>query len=169
MTELMQDPTFFYAVAFTIFVVLAFVYVRKPVLQWLDGEIAKIRSELDTARDLRAEAEAALADSKAKQARAEDEARMIVDMAKREVDAMRKKAEADLAASLVRHQQLAAERIRMAQAEAMDDVRKAAVEAALKIARTTLTANMSDADAAKLVDQAIGEIPALKAEKQKAA
>jgi len=165
----MQNPMYIYAVAFVIFLALAFKFGRKPALDWIDGEIAKIRSELDSARALRAEAEAALAECKAKQARAEADAKSIVANAQQQVEAMRKKAESDLATSLARHSQLAAERIRMAEADAIADVRAAAINAAMDIARKKLTDNLSDADAARLVDQAIADIPAMKAAKPKAA
>jgi len=169
MKDLMQNPMFFYAIAFIIFIALAYRFGRKPATDWLDAEIAQIRAELDSARQLRAEAEAALADGKEKQARAEADAQSILANAKHQVEAMRKQAEIDLAAAMSRHQQLAAERIRLAESDAIADVRVAAVQAAMSIARKTLSENLSEADAAKLVDQALAEIPALKAAKPKAA
>ena len=169
MNDLMQNPMFFYAIAFFIFLALAYWLGRKPALNWVDGEIAKIRIELDQARQLRAEAEATLADCKAKQAKAEAEAKAILTMAQEQVDVMRKRAETDLAAYLARHEQLASERIRMAEAEAVADVRAAAIDLAMTMARKTLTENLPEGDAAKLVSQAIGDIPALKGAKAKAA
>lgn len=169
MSDLTQDPMFFYAIAFIIFLALAYKFGRKPTLNWLDGEIAKIRIELDQARQLRAEAESTLADCKAKQAKAEAEAKTILAMAQEQVELMRKRAETDMAAFLARHEQLASERIRMAEAEAMADVRAAAVDLAMSMARKTLSENMPEAEAAKLISQAIADIPALKGTKAKAA
>jgi len=168
MNELMQDPMFFYAIAFVIFLALAFIYGRKPAAGWLDGEIARIRGELDAARELRAEAEAALADCKEKQARAEADAKTIVKNAQEQVEEMRRAAGEELAATLRRHQQLAAERIRMAEFEAVNEVRAAAIKLAMDSARQSLS-GLSDTDAARLVDQAIGEIPAIKGKKAEAA
>jgi len=169
MKSLMQDPMFLYGVAFVIFLALAFVFGRKPALKWIDGEIAQIRSELDTARLLRADAEASLAECKEKQRQAELDAKSIISNARQQVEVMRKQAEIDLAASLTRHQQIAAERIRMAEAEAISDVRKAAIDAALTLARQTLKDTMGEKDASRLIDQAIAEIPSLKKAKPKAA
>jgi F-type H+-transporting ATPase subunit b len=157
----MQTPMFFYAVAFFLFLALVFLFGRKPALQWIDGEIAKISAELTAAAQLRAEAEAALADCKAKQARAETEAKMIVEMAKKEVEAMRKQADTDMANTLAHQQQLATERIHMAQAEAIAGVRAAAISMGMELARKTLIENLSEAEATKLVEQAIADIPAL--------
>jgi len=161
MMNFLQDPMVVYAISFFIVVALAFRYGRKALLSWLDGEIAKIRTELDTARALRAEAEVALADCKRKQTNAEAEAQQIVSAAKQRVEAMRKKAEEDLAASLTRREFLAEERIRMAQVEAIAEVRATAVNMAVDLARKNLTENLSKDVAVKLVDQAIADMPKL--------
>lgn len=169
MNEQLQNPMFFYAIAFGIFLALVYVYGRKPMLNWIDGEIAKIRVELDQARELHAEAESTLADCKAKQARAEAEAEAILSRAHQQAAEMRKKTEADIAAFITRHEQLASERIRMVEAEAVADVRAAAIDLAMAMARKTLTENLPEAEAAKLISHAISDIPALKATKAKAA
>lgn len=169
MNDLMQDPMVIYAITFFIFLALAYRYGRKPALGWIDGEIAKIRIELDQARELRVEAEATLADCKAKQAQAEADAKAILNTAKEHAETLRKRAETDLAAFLTRQEKLASERIRLAEVEAVADVRAAAIDLAMSLARKTLTDNMSDNDAAKLVAQAIGDIPSLKGTKAKAA
>jgi F-type H+-transporting ATPase subunit b len=169
MKDILQDPMGIYAIAFIIFLVLAYKYGAKPAVAWIDGEIAKIRNELDAAYQLRSEAEAALAECQEKQARAEAEAQAIVASAKSQVNEMRKEAERDLSQSLARHKQLATERIHMAEAQAISDVRAAAIDLAMSIARKTLSEKLSEGDAVKLIDQAIADIPALKAKKAEAA
>ena len=169
MKDILQDPMGIYAIAFIIFLALAYKFGAKPTLAWIDGEIAKIRSELDAARQLRAEAETALADCKKKQAVAEVEAKAIVETAKQQVEAMRMQAEKDLMTALTRHEQLAAERIHMAEAQAVADVRSAAIDLAMSLARKTLSETLTNTDASKLIDQAIADIPPLKADKAKAA
>jgi len=167
MTEFFQDPMNIYAIAFAVFCALAYFRGRKPVAQWIDGEIAKITSELNVAHELRAEAEALLADVKARQAKAEREAQVIVSMAKQQAQAMRKQADADLEATLARQKQLATERIELAQENAVSTVRQAAITMGMELARRALTENLSGEDASKLLEQAINEIPALKKEAKK--
>lgn len=162
MTEFFQDPMNIYAIAFVIFCALAYFLGRKPVAQWIDGEIAKITAELNVAHELRAEAEALLADCKAKQAKAEREAQVIVSMAKQQAQTMRKQADADLEATLTRQKQMAAERIQLAQEKAVHMVRQAAITMGMELARRALTENLSGEDASKLLEQAINEIPAIK-------
>jgi F-type H+-transporting ATPase subunit b len=158
---MLDDPMFWYAVAFAIFCTLVFRYARKPALGWLDGEIAKIRDELARARSLRAEAETALAGYKKKHAEALAEAEVIIRHAKDEAAQLKIQAEADLKAALARHEQQAAERIRIAETEALAAVRAAAVEGAMDMARKQL--GDSSGNAAKLADQAIAELPKLAA------
>ena len=82
---------------------------------------------------------------------------------------MHKQAEQDLAVSLARQEHLAAERIRLAEVEAVADVRKSAIDLAMTMARKNLSENMSEADAVKLIDQSIADIPGLSQPKNKAA
>ena len=169
MNELMQDPLFYYAVPFAIFLGLVWWKGRKPLLAWLDTEISKIRHELDQAQQLRAEAEAMLADGKAKQAAALADAEAIIRQAKGEAERMKAQTDIDLKNHLALHETLIAERIRIAESEAMDMVRMAAIDAAMKLARETLAVQIDEATAAKLVDQALAEMPNLTAAKAKAA
>jgi F-type H+-transporting ATPase subunit b len=165
MKEFLHNPMNVYTFAFIVFWALIYFLARKPILNWLDGEIRKITAELNVAHELRAEAEAVLADCKAKQAKAEREAQVIVSMAKQQAEAMRKEADAELESTLVRQQQLTTERIQLAQEKAISVVRDAAVTMGMELARRALTENLSQDDAAKLVEQAINEIPTLNVKK----
>lgn len=169
MSSLFKDPMFFYGVAFVIFMALAYRYGRKPALSWIDSEIVKIRDELEQARKLRAEAETMLSDYKAKQKTALAEAEAIIAGAKDEAVRMKEQAEADLKKALVRHEQQALERIRVAEAEAAAEVRSAAIDLAMEMARKTLASQMDDGASSKLIDQAIAEMPTSAKTKAKAA
>jgi len=138
-----------------------YIFVRKPALLWLDNQIAAISAELARAHELRAEAEAALVDCKVKQAQAEEEAKMILKMAKEQAEAMRKKADDDLATLVVRQKQLATERIRLAQEKAVEMVRFEAVRIGMEMARKTLSEELSDADRSRLFDHALEDVPAI--------
>lgn len=169
MTELLQDHHFIYLVSFGIFVALAVKFARKPLMGWLDAEILKIRDELEKARQLRAEAEAMLREYKAKQQAAMADAEAIVKHAKEEAARLKDQAEIDLKNSLARHEQQALERIRIAETEAMAEVRAATVDMAMQIAAKTLSDNMDAGTATKLADQAIADMPKLAGAKAKAA
>lgn len=162
MTGLLHNPQFLYAVAFFIFAVLAFKYGRGPLFDWLDAGIAEIRTELEKARQLRAEAEAMLESCKKRKAEADADAQAIIARAKQQVVHMREQARADLAAAIARDEQLVEQRIRMAEIDALAQVRAAAVDAAMTVARATLEKNISPDVAATLVDRAIAAVGAAK-------
>lgn len=169
MNDMLQDPMFLYAVCFFVFLALVWVYGRKPIVAYLDAEILKIRKELDEAQRLRAEAEALLADAKAKQSVALAEAETIVTHAKREAVRIQKQAEAELETVLAKHEQQAVEHIRIEEARALDEVRAAAVELAIDLASKALGAGIDETAASKLADQAIADVSLLSRGKAKAA
>lgn len=138
---------------------------RKPVVSWLDGEIVKVREELERARKLRAEAEAMLIEYRQKQAAAMEEARQILDYARQEAEDLRVAAEAELKETMARREQQAKDRISLAEAEAVAEIRNTAIDLAVRASEQILREQMDAAQAARLIDQAIDEIPALVGQK----
>jgi F0F1-type ATP synthase membrane subunit b/b' len=167
MKEWLQDPVHIYAVAFVLFWVMVYAFLRKPCLRWLDDQIAKISAELKTAQELRSEAEVALTECKAKQAHADEEVVRILETAKGQVESMRKQAESDVTAELERLKHASTERIRMAEEKALAAVRDHAVQIGMELARKELSDKMSENDAARLIDHAIDDVALLKATKAK--
>jgi F-type H+-transporting ATPase subunit b len=166
---LLADTYTWTIVSLLLFLGLAYRFGKKPVQGWLDGEIEKIRQQLEQAKRLRNEAEATLADYRVRQQVAMAEAEAIVTHAKAEAARLRQVAEADLQAALARHEQQALDRIRQAEREAMADVRQAVIAEAMNLAKTALAESMDQATAQRLIDQAIAEMPQLQATKAKAA
>ncbi len=159
MSHLLQDPVFWTAVAFVIFVVLMYRPLKKALLGALDGRIEQIRAEVDEAQRLREEAQALLASYQRKQREAAQEAEEIVKQAREEADFHRKETEAAMVDLLKRQEALAVEKIAQAEASAVQEVRDIAVDLAIaatqKILAEKVTGDLSD----KLVDNAIAELP----------
>jgi F-type H+-transporting ATPase subunit b len=141
MEELFNDPVTWTSLGLVIFLVVVFILVKphKVVAKSLDDRSAKIRSELDSATALRKEAEAKLADAERRQAEAEASAKEIVELARREAEQFAKDASAALSERIKLREKLAEERISRAEAEAVRDVRLAAVDTASKAAAQILT------------------------------
>ncbi|GHH08974.1 hypothetical protein E2E30_07985 [Sphingomonas sp. AAP5] len=129
--------------------------VPKMIAGALDSRIATIRTQLDEASQLRAEAEAQLAEAKARNAASAGDAAAIVAHAQAEAAAMLAKAEADLADLVARRQTMAEDKIAAAERGAIAEVRALAAEAATRAAATILAERHGvDADKA-LVDRTI--------------
>jgi len=169
MSELLQNPMFFYAIAFVIFLGIAWRYGLTPLTGWLDAEIAKVRDELENAKKLHAEADTLLADYRKKHAAAMMEAEAILRRGKDEAARVKTEAEAELRESLARHEEQAKVRIALAETEAVAAVRAAVITQALETARHALNIRIDPAAAARLIDEAITAMPKLVAVKAKAA
>ena len=114
--------------------------------------------ELDQARRLREEAQDLLADYQLKQRQAEEEAKAIVDNARREAEAMKTESERALKESVERRSRIAEEKIGRAEAQAIAEVRAAAVELASSAAEQVLKARATGDVGQGLVDQAIRDL-----------
>jgi len=141
MEEFLNDPVTWTFLGLVIFLVVVFVLVKphKVIAKSLDERSSKIRSELDNAAALRKEAEAKLADAERRQAEAEASAKEIVEIARREAEQLAKDASNALSERIKLREKLAEERISRAEAEAVRDVRLAAVDTASKAAAQILT------------------------------
>lgn len=160
--QLLENTTLWYGVAVAIFVGLFLWKGLKPLLGWLDSEIAKIHAELNEAKKLHAEAEATLEEYKSRQKVAEVEAKRIVESAKKDAVRLREEAERDVKAELERHETLAINRIKLAQTEAVEDVRRYVIEEVMREVKEKASKADTASANAKLIDNIIADIPNVK-------
>jgi len=154
-----HDPTFWVAVAFIIFMaVLLFLKVPGTVGRQLDKRAEQIENEIREAEKLREEAQDLLATYQRKQREAEDEIANITNAAKEEAERMRKHGAERLEQALARREKMATDRIAQAEAQAVDDIRRMAVDIAMNAAREVVADQVSGAKGGKLIDASIGEV-----------
>ena len=153
------DATFIALVAFCLFfVVLLYLKVPAMVMNMLDQRSQAIAKELHEARRLREQAEALLAEYKAKHAAADAEAKTIVAHAQEQAEALVQEIRTQMSAAIARRQRQAEDRITQAQAKAEADVRAAAAEAALAAAERMLRERLDANAQADLVSQGVSEM-----------
>jgi F-type H+-transporting ATPase subunit b len=156
---LLANPEFWLGVAFVVFIAV----IAKPIGRAVSGALDKrsddIAKSIDEAQALHAEAKVALETYKTKLAAAGREASEIVANAEAEARRMRENAEAELAATLKRREELAIEKIAQAEARATKDVRDAAVEVALAATRKLIAEGLSQDRASALIDEAVRNLP----------
>ena len=159
MLHQLQEPEFWVAVAFVIFIlVLIYLGAPKLMLGALDQRGARIKAELDEARWLRDEAERLLADYRGKRQQAEKEAEEIIASARAEAERAAAKATAKMEEFVARRSQLAQQKIERAEAQAVADVRAAAAEAAVAAAERILAETVKDQVADHLVAKGIRDV-----------
>ena len=141
----------------TLFILIAIFGAKahRQLLGALDALIAETRKSLDEAKAVREEAEALLADAKAKQAAAAKEAKGIVAHASHEAEAIIAKAEADAAELVSRREKMAEDKISAAERSAVEGLRAKAAQAAAGAARDLIAAGHSAKADKALVDEAI--------------
>src|ERR1700721_2042417 len=134
------EPEFWVAVAFVILLcVFAYVGLHRTVLTALAHRSARIKAELDDARRLKDEATKLLAEYKARHASAEAEAQDIIASAKAEAERRASGAKTKMEDFVARRTKTAGDKIALAEAQALADVRAAAANAPVPAAPTILS------------------------------
>ncbi len=152
-------PEFWVFVAFVIFIGLVARPAYRIVTAALDDRAETIRKKLDEAERLRIEAKDLLSTYQRKQREAAEEAERIVAHAQREAEHIRAQAVGDLENAIRRREAQAKERIAQVEARAVADVQATASDLALAAARRIITEQMTADSSARLIDDAIGELP----------
>lgn len=159
MTELLHDHHFWVLISMAIFAVLVWKPATRTITSALDQRAARIRGELDEARQLREEAEQLLAEYQQQQRQAASEAQAIVAHAREEAERIAAQAASDLEQTLARRQRLAEERIAQAESRALDEIRSVAVDTAIAAAREVIASEIDEQRGGALIDSAIAALP----------
>jgi F-type H+-transporting ATPase subunit b len=155
----MNAPEFWVAIAFVIFVALVWKKASAAIGTMLDGRAERIRSELDEAERLHRDAQALLNGYQSRLADAQKEAEAVLAHAREEAARLRSQAGSDLEASLKRREAQAMDRIAQAEAAALAEVRNLTVDIAIGASKRVLSGGLPAAQADKLIEQSIGELP----------
>lgn len=159
MSELLQNPGFWVFVAFVSFMgVLLYLNMHKKMTGALDSRAQTIKSELDAARALREEAEAVLADYKAKQAAHMKEAEDMLTRAKAEADALRENAEKELLASMDMRMKSAMDRIQQQEQQAIQDVRDHVVDITIAAAKDMIADHFATLSSEDMITGVIADL-----------
>ena len=159
MDSLIQDPTFWVAVAFVVFVVLVFKPIKGALIGGLDAKIAEIRQEVEEAEKLREEAQSLLANYQRQQRQAIQDAEGIVARAKEEAERHRAEADEAMKDMVRRQEEQAREKIAQAEAAAIQEVRSMSVELAMAAAEKLLADRLAGDEGSRLIDNSIEDIP----------
>lgn len=154
--EFIYESEFWVAVSFFLFLGgMFYLGVHKKLATALDARAAMIAKELEEARHLKEEAEKLLADYRRKQGEAEREVQDIIRLAAKEAEALAAETRRSLHEQFERRTKLAEEKIGRAEADALREVRSAAVDAAVAAAQIVIAEKLSLEVAGKLVTQGI--------------
>jgi F-type H+-transporting ATPase subunit b len=152
------EPEFWVAVAFVILMGLfAYMGVHRTILTTLDHRSERIKAELEDAQRLKQDAAKLLAEYKERRATAEREAADIVASARTEAERIAAEAKAKMEDFVARRTKTAENKIALAEAQALADVRAAAADAAVAAASTILSHTVKGEVAEDLLAKGITE------------
>ena len=154
-----QDPRSWVAIAFVIFFVLLGGKLWGALTGILDKRAESIRAELAEAQRLRKEAEALLADAKARRETALADAQKMLAGAKAEAQHLAAAAAAEAEASAARRERMALDSIAAAEKAAVDEVRMLAADVASVAAEQVIREGLGADANTTLVDNAIAGLP----------
>ncbi len=155
------DATFYAFVGLLLFLALiAYLKVPGMMAKGLDTRAEKIQNELAEAKRLREEAQHLLAEYQRKRKDAEAEAASIVASAEREASALTAEAKQKTEEYVARRTALSEQKIKQAEADAINAVRAAAVDLAVAAAEKVIASKADAATGKTLFDNAISEVKA---------
>lgn len=149
--EYFSDPHSWVVLSFTLFAVLALKFGAGKFAAMLDGRIAAIRDDIETAKKLRAEAQDLLSKYEQKQKDAAREADEILASAKSAADLIRKDAEKDLNDLIARKESHLAERLARMEETAKAEIQAYAAELAVKATTEIISSKLDQAANDRLI------------------
>jgi F-type H+-transporting ATPase subunit b len=159
MVEQLYEAEFWVAVAFVVLMAIFLkLGVHRSAVKALDDRAGRIKGELDEAQRLREEAKAVLADAERRRRDAEKEAEGIIAGARGDAERVAAEARAKAEDFVARRTKMAETKIAQAEQQAIADVRAAAAEAAVAAAGKVLRETVSGKLADDLVRQGVSEL-----------
>lgn len=154
-----MDASFWAFVGLILFLALiVYLGVPQKIVAALDGRATRISTELEEARRLREEAQALLSDYQRKQRDAEQEAADIIAQAEANAVRMSEDAKQSLEELIARRTRMAETKIAQAEAQAVQDVRAVAADAAVAAAERILSDQVTGKTADAQITASITEI-----------
>jgi F-type H+-transporting ATPase subunit b len=158
---MLQNPEFWVAAAFVIFLLLIWRPAGKAHTGGLDERSRRIAADLQEAARLRTEAEAMLATAREQHGKALKDAAAITKQAAEDAELLKREAETALEELVQRREAQAVERIAQAEGRAMTALRAQAASIALAATRAILTERLAGEEGDHLISAATAELPQL--------
>lgn len=158
MTDLLHDTNVWVAMSFIVFFLGAMKIGRAKVLAALDTRIEDIKKEIETAENLRVEAQEVLALYQRKQRDAAKEAKNIVEDAKAQAEEIKKQADKDLKDLVKRREEQLTERLERMEELAKREISNYAADLAVKATQEIINEQMTSKANQNLVDESIKSI-----------
>lgn len=153
-----NEATNWVLISFVIFAIGFWKFGLKLLIGKLDGRIAEIRKEIETAESLRVEAQELLAQYQRKQRDAAREAETIIAGAQKHAAEIQKHAESELNEMVARKEAQLRDRLARMEEVALNDIKAYAAELSVKATAEIIAKQMDQATNDRLIEQSIKSI-----------
>lgn len=161
---MLTHGVFWVTVAFFVFVALFGGRLWKMLTKLLDLRIESIRNQLAEAAQLRAEAEAMLADAAARQQAALADAKLVLERAHTEAARLAEQLAVEATAAAARRERMAVDRIAAAEQAVVTELRQAAISLATDSVAHALSRSVTAEVDSGLIERGIAQLgPAMRA------
>lgn len=158
MPDFLLDSALWLLLSFLIFAVVVWRMGKSALLSILDNRIKEIREEIETAENLRVEAQELLAQYQRKHRDAVKDADQIIANAKKNADEIRTQAEKDLTENIERKEQQLRDRLSRAEQAAIQEIQNYAADLAIKATTEIITDKLDKKTSTSLLDTSIKNI-----------
>lgn len=159
MDMLAHDTGIWVAFSFILFAVLAYRLGKHSVVSMLDKRIDDIRRDIETAQNLRTEAQGLLDDYKTRQQDAQAEAARILKQAQENAARLQVQAEAELTEIMSRREAQLAERLARLEKNAIAEIQSHAAELAVKATTEIILKTLDERTNKTLIDESVKNLP----------
>lgn len=152
---MIQDPTFWFLIAFVTFFALIGKTLWKIATTALDERTSKIENTIADAIDAREQARNLLASIKVEYENAQTHAQKIIENAELESAQLKAKAEEEINEFLQRREKQSEQRIKTIEHLALEEIKKQAIEAGVKTATKILSEKVDEKAEEQILQQAL--------------
>ncbi len=140
--ELLQDTGIWVLISFILFVVLSYKKGKESILTSLDGKIDKIKTDLETAENLRVDAQEILAKYQRQQRDAGQEAKALVDSAQKQATLIKEKTELEFKDTLKNREAWLKQRVKRMEEDTIAEIQAQITDLATKATQEFLLAEI---------------------------
>lgn len=159
MIDLTHDTSAWVAISFAGFAAIIWWKARGAITGMMDERIDAIRREIETAENLRAEAQKLLNEYERKQIAALKEAETAVENARQQAEKIRTQAERELNETIQFREKQVADRIARMKQLAIEDIQRYAAELSIKASAEIIQSKTDAPVRDRLIEQSIGALP----------
>jgi F-type H+-transporting ATPase subunit b len=156
--DILHDTYTWVFVSFAVFVAVLWAFGRPALLRALDQKIATIRSEVENAATLHAQAQALLAEYEQRQRDAARETDAILADGRAQAEKHREIEEARLHDMMARKEQQLVERLGMLRDQAVAELRDVAAQLSYQATEKIVTQGLDDATRTALINRSLAQV-----------